>query len=215
MSEPRGAATSTTSPFFLPMIALPTGDSFESFCSAGFASAEPTIRYSNGLVRAHVAQLHVRADRDDVLGDVLLLDHARGQEPLLEQGDPVLDQRLLVLRVVVLGVLGDVAELAGDADALGDLPPLVGGEVVDLLLQLLVALFGEDDFLGHLGLLLKRNGAAQGRRRGPEWYTPAAILRKRARGYAFPHVGAGFALVLVDSATSRCRPASCSRRWRA
>jgi len=45
-SAPRGAATSTVSPFFLPMIALPTGDSFESFCSRGFASAEPTITYS-------------------------------------------------------------------------------------------------------------------------------------------------------------------------
>src|SRR5581483_6948814 len=46
---PRGAATSTTSPFLRPMIALPTGDSFESFCSAGFASAEPTMRYSTVL----------------------------------------------------------------------------------------------------------------------------------------------------------------------
>src|SRR5436189_3106600 len=43
---PRGASTSTVSPFFLPMIALPTGDSFESLFSAGFASAEPTMRYS-------------------------------------------------------------------------------------------------------------------------------------------------------------------------
>src|SRR6266540_1046937 len=44
--DPRGAETSTVSPFFLPMIALPTGDSFESLCSAGFASAEPTRWYS-------------------------------------------------------------------------------------------------------------------------------------------------------------------------
>src|SRR5205823_1721242 len=29
LSAPRGAATSTTSPFLRPMIALPTGDSFE------------------------------------------------------------------------------------------------------------------------------------------------------------------------------------------
>src|SRR5262249_2101558 len=43
---PGGAVTSTVSPFFLPMIALPTGDSLESLFSAGFASAEPTIRYS-------------------------------------------------------------------------------------------------------------------------------------------------------------------------
>ena len=40
---PRGAATSTVSPFFFPMIALPTGDSLESLFSAGFASAEPTM----------------------------------------------------------------------------------------------------------------------------------------------------------------------------
>ena len=32
--EPRGAETSTISPFFLPMIALPTGDSLESLLSA-------------------------------------------------------------------------------------------------------------------------------------------------------------------------------------
>ena len=78
-SEPRGAETSTVSPFFLPMIALPTGDSFESLFSAGFASAEPTIRYSNVLLRVEVPQPHLRADRDDVLGDVLLLDHAGGR----------------------------------------------------------------------------------------------------------------------------------------
>jgi hypothetical protein len=46
LSVPRGAETSTVSPFFLPMIALPTGDSLESLFSAGFASAEPTMWYS-------------------------------------------------------------------------------------------------------------------------------------------------------------------------
>src|SRR6478609_4678287 len=49
LSLPRGAATSTVSPFFRPMIALPTGDSFESLFSAGFASAEPTMWYSTVL----------------------------------------------------------------------------------------------------------------------------------------------------------------------
>src|SRR5579862_6169308 len=46
---PRGAATSTVSPFLRPMIAFPTGDSFESLFSAGFASAEPTMWYSTVL----------------------------------------------------------------------------------------------------------------------------------------------------------------------
>ena len=70
LSEPRGAATSTVSPFFLPMIALPTGDSFESFCSAGFASAEPTIVYSTVCFASTSRSLHLRADRDDAQVDV-------------------------------------------------------------------------------------------------------------------------------------------------
>ncbi len=52
----------------------------------------------------------------------------------------MLEQRLLVLRVVVLGVLGDVAELPCDPDAVRDLAPLVAREMLDLLLELLVAL---------------------------------------------------------------------------
>src|SRR5262249_60869120 len=49
VSLPRGAATSTVSPFFLPMIALPTGDSLESLFSAGFASAGPAMVVSTGF----------------------------------------------------------------------------------------------------------------------------------------------------------------------
>src|SRR6266542_2290543 len=49
LSVPRGAETSTVSTFLRPMIALPTGDSFDSLFSAGFASAEPTMWYSTVL----------------------------------------------------------------------------------------------------------------------------------------------------------------------
>src|SRR3954454_13707369 len=49
---PRGAVTSTVSPFLWPMIALPTGDSFESLFCAGFASAEPTMWYSTVCLAA-------------------------------------------------------------------------------------------------------------------------------------------------------------------
>jgi hypothetical protein len=58
----------------------------------------------------------------------------------------VLEHRLLVLRVVVLGVLGDVAELAGNPDPLRDLAALLGLQELDLPLELLVALGGEDYF---------------------------------------------------------------------
>jgi len=59
----------------------------------------------------------------------------------------VLEQHLLVLRVVVLCVLGDVAELARDADPFRDLAALNGLELFDLVLERLVALGREDDFL--------------------------------------------------------------------
>ena len=117
---PRGAATSTVSPFLRPMIALPTGDSFESLFADGSASAEPTMWYSTRLVRLHVAQPDLRPDRDLARLDLLLRDDARVREPLLEHGDARLEMRLLVLGGVVLRVLGDVAELARDADAVGD-----------------------------------------------------------------------------------------------
>ena len=113
--EPRGATTSTVSPFFLPMIALPTGDSFESLFSAGFASAEPTIRYSTVCFAAMSRSLTFEPTETTSLAIVLLRDHAGAAEPLLERRDAVLEQRLLVLRVVVLRVLGDVAELARGA----------------------------------------------------------------------------------------------------
>ena len=68
-------------------------------------------------------------------------------EPLFELCDPRLEHRLLVLGVVVLRVLGDVAELAGDPDTIGDLAPLHSREALDLLLELLVAFLSENDVL--------------------------------------------------------------------
>src|SRR5207245_5566333 len=101
----------------------------------------------DGLVRVHVLQADLRADGDLAGLDLLLRDDARGLQPLLENRDPGLEMGLLVLRVVVLRVLGDIPELACDADPLRDFAALVVREVVDLLLALLVALGGEDGFL--------------------------------------------------------------------
>ena len=67
----------------------------------------------------------------------------------------MLEQRLVVLGVVVLGVLGDVAELPRDANPLRNLTTLVVRQVLDLLLELLVALRSEDHFLHFLCLLRK------------------------------------------------------------
>ena len=64
-------------------------------------------------------------------------------EALLELGDPLLEQCLLVLRVVVLGVLGDVTELPSLLDALRDLAPAHGRKLGDISLELLEAFLGD------------------------------------------------------------------------
>src|SRR5207253_9097920 len=77
----------------------------------------------------------------------------------LERRDPVLEQRLFVLGVVVLGVLGNVAELARNPDSVRDLAPFVVREVLDLLLELLVSLWSKDDFLHNLPFPKEKRGA--------------------------------------------------------
>src|SRR5438067_13928024 len=97
--------------------------------------------------------------RVHVLGDVFLVDLLCVAQPLLEHRDPVLEQSLLVLGVVVLGVLGDVAEFARDPDPIRDLAPFVVREVLDLLLELLVSIWSKDDFLHNLPSPKEKRGA--------------------------------------------------------
>ncbi len=99
------------------------------------------------LLGVDVAEAHDRPDRHDARVDVVLVYHASAGEALLELRDLVLAHGLLVLRVVVLRVLGDVAELASRADPVGDLPAPVGPKRLQLLLEGLIALGGEDHVL--------------------------------------------------------------------
>ena len=134
---PRGTSTLTTSLRLWPISALPIGDSLESLCSSGSASVEPTIWNFCESPDFWSLTWTIEPKLDLVGADFLLVDHGRAAQPLLELGDPLLEQRLLVLGVVVLGVLGDVAELARLLDPLGDLAPFRGREVLDLLFELL------------------------------------------------------------------------------
>jgi hypothetical protein len=104
--------------------------------------------------------VHDRADADRLGRDVLLVDHRRRAQPVLELGDLLLEHRLLVLGVVVLGVLRDVAELPGILDPLGHLLAAHGGKVLDLGLQILETLRCEDDFLRHFNPWLGFSGRA-------------------------------------------------------
>src|SRR5262249_7592867 len=81
--------------------------------------------------------------------DVLRVDDLGGAQALLELGDPLLEHHLLVLRVVVLGVLRDVAELARLLDALGHLATAGGLQLLKLFPEPLQAFRGEDDVSCH------------------------------------------------------------------
>ena len=155
LRSPLGAGTDTVSPFLRPISALPTGDSFESRLLAGSASVEPTIAYSKALPFSSLPA-HERADAHDVVVELGGVDDLRRAELVLELRDALLEHRLLVLGVVVLGVLRDVAELARFLDALRDLTTAGDGEVLDLLLELLESLGGEDDVLLHASSLGSR-----------------------------------------------------------
>jgi hypothetical protein len=84
-------------------------------------------RVLDRLAGFFILDVHDRADLHHVGRQVFGLDNGRHAQLLLQLRDTALDHRLLVLRVVVLRVLGDVSELARLLDALGDLATLVGG----------------------------------------------------------------------------------------
>jgi hypothetical protein len=73
-------------------------------------------------------------------------DDPRASKLLLEKTDAMLEERLLILGIVIFGVLANVPELASLTDAFGYLLTLDGREVADLVLELLETIFGENDF---------------------------------------------------------------------
>ena len=150
---PAGAATSTVSPFLWPIRARPTGDSLESRPGSrvGFGRSDDLVGV--GVAVVDVLDAHLRSDRHDVGGDVLGVDHPGRPKLFLEARDPMLQQRLLVLGVVVLGVLGDVSELARLPDPISNLATPGCFEFFDLRLEPLVAFWGEDYVLFHADVL--------------------------------------------------------------
>ena len=104
------------------------------------------------------------------------------REALLELRDAVLEHHLLVLRVVVLRVLGDLAEFARGRDALRDLAPLVRAQHVELALQLLVALGSEDHVLHETPSRDEIAGPSRPRQRPGMVATPF-VERQTAREY--------------------------------
>ncbi len=114
--SPFGVSTSTVEPTLASISARPIGDSAESRPSARFASVEPT------RVQALVSPLdssRTSAVRPKVKVSPSMLvdlDHDRVAQPFLQPLDPRLHVRLVLFGDVILGVLLEVALLAGDLD---------------------------------------------------------------------------------------------------
>jgi hypothetical protein len=153
------------------MIALPTGRLVRELLLGRVRLGGADDVVLDRLLRVDVPQPHDRAHRHDARVDVGRVDHAGVGQPLLELCDLVLEHRLLVLRVVVLRVLGDVAELARGPDALGDLATTVAAQDVELLLEGVVPLGGEDHVLQEREPpgRLKRENEAPSAPRGRAW----------------------------------------------
>src|ERR687897_1723492 len=81
---------------------------------------------------------------DRVFLDFRRVDDPHVAHPALELTDPALQQALFVLRFVVFGVLRDVPELTGLADAVCDLFATRLGQVCEFLLELLETLWGNE-----------------------------------------------------------------------
>ena len=140
--------TLTASPFLRPMIAWPTGDSLEilSSCGIGLGRADDLVDVLAAVGVARASTLLPRVTLSFFVGRV---DDRGVREDLRDLDDAALDPRLLVLGVVVLGVLGDVAELLGFLDALADLAAADRLEVTELLFELDLAFWGECDLFVH------------------------------------------------------------------
>src|SRR5207248_8484421 len=106
-------------------------------------------RVLDGLAGLLVLDVDDRADAHLVGAQLLGVDHRGGAQLVRELRDLGLEHGLLVLGVVVLRVLGDVAELARLLDALGDLAALLVLKELELVLELVEAFRGEDGLLRH------------------------------------------------------------------
>ena len=79
---------------------------------------------------------HVAADFDQIVFG-LLVDDLRVLDHLLERHDPALEEGLVVLGLLELGILREVAEFHRGVDALGHLGALGRAQLCKLRLQLL------------------------------------------------------------------------------
>ena len=113
----------TFSPTFFFRTALPTGEAWLSFPLVGSDSLAPTIwNVRSCPFFPTTLQRHGGTKIHRVFRSLRGIDHPHVAYPALQLTDPALQQALLVLGIIVLGVLRDIPELASLTDAIRDLP---------------------------------------------------------------------------------------------
>jgi hypothetical protein len=107
------------------------------------------------LVGVLVDQRHGRAELDGVAAELRNVDDLGARELVLELGDRALVQRLLFLRGMILGVLGQIAVRPRLRDLLDDARPFDLLAVLEIFLQHLMSCSSHRNLLNHFSILLR------------------------------------------------------------
>ena len=127
--------TSTESPFFFVIKAEPSGDSFRKAAVHRIGFGRTDDRELVHRTRLRVLDLYDGAEMDFVLRVLRRIDDARVTNHRFDFKNAAFDEGLLLFRVFVFGVFGDVAELFGLPDTLVDFATMDGLELVELFLE--------------------------------------------------------------------------------
>jgi len=130
-----------------------------AFGRRGFGRADDDVL----IALAVLLDRDVAADLDDLVV-LVLVDDRRVLDHLLEGEDATLEEGLIVLRLLELGVLRVVAELHGRVDTLRDLLPLVVAQLLELGLELLQSVRRDRDRFVRAHRRCLRNASRSGKK---------------------------------------------------
>ncbi len=112
----------------------------------GIGFSRPDNHVRDFFAGTEVLELDLGTDEDPIGGRVMIVDHSSIAEHQFQLEDPPLYERLLVLRILIFGVLGEIAELFGELDPLRNFLSLDLLEVLQLILELFEPLAGQYRF---------------------------------------------------------------------
>ena len=117
----------------------------------GFGGAGDVVFLGVLLVVAVGQDLDLHADGDGVVGQFVVVDDAGDLQGSFQVGDAGFHDGLLFLGGIVFGIFRKVAVTAGHLDLVRHFFPFDGAQVVQVLLQFLISLAGNNNLFGHFG----------------------------------------------------------------